>query len=44
MAFEDFDNLPVNWSDHEDIAMGLAENLVMSSENPKFTESGLLIC
>lgn len=25
MAFEDIDNLPVNWPDHEDIAMGLYE-------------------
>jgi len=23
MAFEDFDDLPYGWSDHEDIAMGL---------------------
>ncbi|MEY3366866.1 MAG: hypothetical protein RI973_21 [Bacteroidota bacterium] len=25
MAFEDFDNLPIQWSDHEDIAMKLYE-------------------
>jgi len=25
MAFEDFDNLPINWADHEDIAIGLYE-------------------
>ncbi len=25
MAFEDFDDLPINWSDHEDIAMKLYE-------------------
>ena len=23
MAFEGFDDLPINWADHEDIAMGL---------------------
>lgn len=25
MGFEDIDNLPINWSDHEDIAMKLYE-------------------
>ena len=25
MAFEDFHDLPIHWSDHEDIAMGLYE-------------------
>lgn len=25
MPFEDFDNLPINWQDHEDIAMKLYE-------------------
>jgi FeS assembly protein IscX len=25
MAFEDFDNLPINWNDYEDIAMALYE-------------------
>jgi len=25
MAFEDIDNLPINWNDHEDIAMKLYE-------------------
>ncbi len=23
MAFEELDNLPINWADHEDIAIGL---------------------
>ncbi len=25
MGFEDFDDLPINWTDHEDIAMQLYE-------------------
>lgn len=25
MAFDQFDNLPINWADHEDIAMKLYE-------------------
>ena len=25
MAFEEFDNLPINWADHEDVAMKLYE-------------------
>lgn len=25
MAFDELDNLPFNWADHEDIAMGLYE-------------------
>ncbi|HMU03393.1 MAG TPA: hypothetical protein PJ990_07200 [Saprospiraceae bacterium] len=25
MAFEDIDNLPINWADHEDIGMKLYE-------------------
>ena len=25
MAFEDFDDFPINWADHEDIAMELYE-------------------
>jgi FeS assembly protein IscX len=34
MAFEDFDNLPIDWADHEDIAMKLYERF-----GDDFTES-----
>lgn len=34
MAFNDIENLPMNWSDHEDIAMALYEKF-----GPDFTES-----
>ena len=34
MAFESFDDLPINWSDHEDIAMALYERF-----GDEFTES-----
>jgi FeS assembly protein IscX len=34
MAFEEIDNLPFNWSDHEDVAMALYEKF-----GDDFTES-----
>ena len=34
MAFEDIDNLPINWADHEDIGMKLYERF-----GDDFTES-----
>ncbi|MCR9287001.1 MAG: Fe-S cluster assembly protein IscX [Bacteroidetes bacterium] len=34
MAFEAFDDLPINWSDHEDVAMKLYEKF-----GDDFTES-----
>ncbi len=34
MAFEDFDDLPIDWADHEDIAMGLYDKF-----GDDFTES-----
>ncbi len=34
MSFEDFNNLPINWKDHEDIAMGLYDKF-----GDDFTES-----
>jgi FeS assembly protein IscX len=36
MSFEDFDSLPLNWSDHEDIAMKLYERF-----GDKFTEGNI---
>ena len=34
MAFEEINNLPITWSDHEDVAMGLYEKF-----GNDFTES-----
>lgn len=34
MSFDDFDNLPLHWSDHEDIAMKLYEKF-----GDEFTEA-----
>ncbi|MCB0654335.1 MAG: Fe-S cluster assembly protein IscX [Saprospiraceae bacterium] len=34
MAFEDFDDMPINWADHEDIAMKLYDRF-----GDDFTES-----
>jgi len=34
MSFEDFDNLPINWADHEDVAIKLYERF-----GDKFDES-----
>lgn len=34
MAFEEINNLPITWSDHEDVAMGLYEKF-----GDDFTES-----
>lgn len=36
MSFEDFNNLPINWADHEDVAMGLYDKF-----GDKFTESDI---
>ena len=33
MPFSDFDNMPINWADHEDIAMKLYERF-----GPEFNE------
>jgi len=34
MPFEDFDNMPIEWADHEDVAMALYERF-----GPEFDES-----
>jgi FeS assembly protein IscX len=34
MAFEDFDNMPISWADHEDVAIKLYERF-----GDEFTES-----
>ena len=36
MSFEDFDSMPLNWSDHEDIAMKLYERF-----GDEFTEGNI---
>jgi FeS assembly protein IscX len=35
MSFKDIDNLPMQWSDHEDIAMALYENFGASFNESK---------
>jgi hypothetical protein len=37
MAFEEIDDLPINWSDHEDVAMKLYDRF-----GDEFSESDLL--